>query len=154
MALIGVFCPKCNALNTIIKYGHIKNSRRQQYFCVSCKKVFSGILLSPNEINAPSIGICECCGGKAFLYVHHWFEPNDSKRHTRLVCPSCNNHLVGISCEIWDSLYAFKSNNHCLPSWDFQQEYVSFQSLPFLERLKKHNTFMMGFAKRLRALYV
>lgn len=61
--------------------------------------------------------------GEGKLVEHHWFTPPDFKtKHTKLVCPSCNNMLRPEN--FWGTTGLENQLSHVLPCWEDQLKYV------------------------------
>ncbi len=64
-------------------------------------------------------GYCNGCDCFSVLLKHHWFD-NNEKYYSKMVCPTCNNLLLSHKFGI--------ANNHHLPSWDIQRQFLLSQN--------------------------
>lgn len=83
---------------------------------------------------------CECCGQKARLLEHHWFQPPNYIKRTKKVCKKCNNLLVTKNFG-----FAYQEFHHILPNWREQKEYVL--------RRTRYYEWNEQFETRMRATY-
>lgn len=61
--------------------------------------------------------------GEGELIEHPWFTPPDFvTRHTKLVCPSCNNMLIPE--HFWGTKGLDNELSHILPCWEDQLRYI------------------------------